>query len=85
LPAKELAALATVARDELHRARDDIFMEGHPANPASAQATEPGVITKLPRRSSRPGGPGPLLGEGRLAGVRAPQRCESNAAQCTGA
>jgi len=93
LPAKELAALATVARDERYRARDSIFMEGDPAvwfclvktgrvrifrqsrggkdvvlellgpgepfggvaviekrpYPASAQATEPSVVTKLPQ------------------------------------
>ncbi len=93
LPAKELAALATLARDENYRARDYIFMEGDPAlwfclvksgrvrifrqsrggkevvlellgpgepfggvaviekrpYPASAQATEPSVITKLPQ------------------------------------
>jgi CRP-like cAMP-binding protein len=93
LPAKELAALATLARDENYRARDFIFMEGDPAlwfclvktgrvrifrqarggkdvvlellgpgepfggvaviekrpYPASAQATEPSVITKLPQ------------------------------------
>ncbi len=93
LPAKELAALATLARDESYRARDYIFMEGDPAlwfclvktgrvrifrqsrggkdvvlellgpgepfggvaviekrpYPASAQATEPSAITKLPQ------------------------------------
>jgi CRP-like cAMP-binding protein len=93
LPAKELAVLATLARDENYRARDYIFMEGDPAAwfclvksgrvrifrqsrggkdvvlellgpgepfggvaviekrpyPASAQAAEPSVITKLPQ------------------------------------
>ena len=93
LPAEELAALATLARDENYRARDYIFMEEDPAlwfclvksgrvrifrqsrggkdvvlellgpgepfggvaviekrpYPASAQATEPSVITKLPQ------------------------------------
>jgi CRP/FNR family transcriptional regulator len=93
LPARELSALASVARDERYRARDYIFMEGDPPlwfclvksgrvrivrqsrggkdvvlellgpgepfggvavieqrpYPASAQATEPGVVTKLPQ------------------------------------
>jgi CRP/FNR family transcriptional regulator, nitrogen oxide reductase regulator len=93
LPAKELAALSAVARDESYRARDSIFIEGDPAvwfcvvkigrvrifrqsrggkdvvlellgpgevfggvaviekrpYPASAQTTEPSVITKLPQ------------------------------------
>jgi CRP/FNR family transcriptional regulator, nitrogen oxide reductase regulator len=95
LPAKELATLAAVARDERYRARDYIFMEGDPAlwfclvktgrvrifrqsrggkdvvlellgpaepfggvaviekrpYPASAQATEPSTVTKLPQEA----------------------------------
>jgi CRP/FNR family transcriptional regulator, nitrogen oxide reductase regulator len=95
LPAKELAALAAVARDERYRAREFVFMEGDPAlwfclvktgrvrifrqsrggkdvvldllgpgelvggvaviekrpYPASAQAIEPSVVTKLPHDS----------------------------------
>jgi CRP/FNR family transcriptional regulator, nitrogen oxide reductase regulator len=95
LPTKELAALTTLARDESHRARDYIFVEGDPAvwfclvktgrvrifrqsrggkdvvlellgpgepfggvavierrpYPASAQATEPTVITKIPQEA----------------------------------
>lgn len=93
LPAKDLTALAGIARDETYRAREYIFREGDPAlsfclvkrghvrifrqsrggkdvvlellgpgepfggvaviekrpYPASAQATEPSVITKLPQ------------------------------------
>jgi CRP-like cAMP-binding protein len=95
LPAKALASLTTVARDERYRARDYIFIEGDPAvwfclvktgrvrifrqsrggkdvvlellgpgepfggvavieqrpYPASAQATEPSVVAKLPREA----------------------------------
>ena len=93
IPARELTALAGVAREESYRARDYIFMEGEPASwfclvrsgrvkivrasrggketvlellgpgepfggvavierrpyPASAQATEPSVVLKIPR------------------------------------
>ncbi|HEV8585860.1 MAG TPA: Crp/Fnr family transcriptional regulator [Methylomirabilota bacterium] len=93
VPAREIAALAAVARKETYRARDWIFMEGEPADwfcvvrtgrvkilrasrggkevvlellgpsepfggvavierrpyPASAQATEPSVVLKIPR------------------------------------
>ena len=93
VPAREIAALARIAREDSYRARDWIFMEGEPADwfcvvrsgrvkilrasrggkevvlellgpgepfggvavierrpyPASAQATEPSVVLKIPR------------------------------------
>ena len=95
LPAREVQALATVAREEQYRARDYVFMEGDPARwfclvksghvkivrhartgrdvvlellgagemfggvavierrpyPASAQATEPSAIVKIPQEA----------------------------------
>ena len=95
LPAREVQALATVAREEQYRARDYVFMEGDPSRwfclvrtghvkilrhartgrdvvlellgpgemfggvavieqrpyPASAQATEPSVVVKIPREA----------------------------------